>query len=109
MLRAITSNREEKRSEPRALNDSAFTVEFSLAGIAYAFQFKLLDTSPKGLSILVNKKSRLLEKLEVGDVLNMRVYKPSTRRAMPHGYLQTETRHITERPNGNFVVGFSVV
>jgi len=109
MLRVITNNCEEKRSEPRAPNDSVYTVEFSLTGIAYAFQFKLLDTSPRGLSILVNRKSSLLEKLEVGDVLDMKVYRPSTRRAIPQGYLQTETRHITERPNGHYVVGFSVV
>ena len=109
MLRLMTNDHPEKRSEHRGPNENSYSVEFSLPGIAFAFQFKLLDTSPRGFSILVNGKSRVLEELRVGDVLNMKVYKPDTRCAIPQGYLKAETKHITERPNGNYVLGFLVL
>jgi hypothetical protein len=99
----------EKRSAARSPNYTSYSVEFSLSDIAYAFQFKLMDTSPTGLSILVNRKSGLLEKLMVGAELNMKLYKPDTRSAIPQGFLKTETRHITETPNGNYIVGFLIL
>lgn len=109
MLCIIANNSREKRSEPTGPNESSYSIEFSLLGIEFAFQFKLLDTSPRGLSILVNGKSRVLEELRVGDVLHMKVYKPDTRCAIPQGYLKTETRHITKKGNGSYVLGFMIL
>jgi hypothetical protein len=62
MLLFDTPNNTEKRSETRSPNYNSYSVEFSLSDIAYAFQFKLMDTSPTGLSIVVNRKSGLLGK-----------------------------------------------
>jgi len=63
-------------------------------------QFKVRDVSPSGIGILVSERSAVLERLEVGDVLEMK-YNPRNSSDLPE-YLRTEITHITKIEQGQF-------
>jgi len=66
---------EDKRSEPRTIVDQYYSVEFSVKDIDSVYQFRIWNTSAKGICVLVKDGSALLKYLKVGDVLNMKYYK----------------------------------
>jgi hypothetical protein len=101
----------EKRSEPRNILEDYYSVEFSVSHELPVHQFRVRDMSPWGLGILVREDSAALERLEIGDVLEMR-YNP----AKPSGSaecLKTEIRHITRlgqgRFKGHYLVGLLIL
>ncbi len=102
---------QEKRCEPRRIVDAYYSVEFSLSRELPVYQFRVRDISPSGLGIMLNENSTALERLKVGDVLEMK-YNPA-RRVDPAEHLRTEIRHITkidEGPfRGHFLVGMKIV
>jgi hypothetical protein len=102
---------DERRSEPRSAVDQYSSVEFSLSDLTPLYQFKIWETSPSGMSILVNEDSEILKHLRVGDILEMKYY---LRELSEHPeYRKTEIKHITkdvpERVKGHFLIGLSVV
>ena len=90
----------EKRSEPRKILDQYFSVEFSISKMLPVHQFKVRDISPSGIGILVNESSAVLERLKVGDVLEMK-YNPRDSSDLPE-YLRTEIGHITKIEQGQY-------
>jgi hypothetical protein len=99
----------EKRSEPREKLDQYYSVEISVRGIAYNYQFRIWNRSSKGLCVVVREDSALLEHLNVGDVLDMKYY--SADAAHPTEFLKTEVRHITKDFGpfkGHYLVGISI-
>jgi hypothetical protein len=99
----------EKRSEPREKLDQYYSVEISVQGIAYNYQFRIWNRSPKGLCVVVREDSALLKHLKVGDVLRMKYY--SMDASQPTEFLQTEVRHITKDAGpfkGHYLVGISI-
>lgn len=101
----------ENRSETRSLVDQYHSVEFSLEGLEYTYQFKIWDISSKGLCVVVKKDSEILKHLKVGDVLQMKYYR--TISSQPAEFLRTEIRHITldeeGRFKGHYLVGFLIL
>jgi hypothetical protein len=90
----------DKRSEKRQPPDKYYSVQFSLKNLASIYQFRIWDTSPHGLCILVNDDSDVLSHMKVGDVIEMKYYvseKPGTTED-----LKTEVRHITKQEEGRF-------
>ncbi len=100
----------EPRSEPRTLLEQYHSVEFSISSRDPLFQFRVRDVSPSGLGILVNKGSKALTFLKVGQILDM-IYNPHKVDKTPER-MKTEIRHITYLENGRFkgqyLVGLSI-
>ena len=101
----------ERRSKPRSLIDQYHSVEFSISESTFAYQFKIWDISPKGICVLVIEDSGLLNRLKVGDILNLKYY--TTNSSRPIEYLETEIRDIAKDENGRFkglyLVGLSIL
>jgi len=101
----------ERRSKPRSIIDQYHSVEFSISESAFAYQFKIWDISPKGTCVLVMEDSGLLNRLKVGDILNLKYYTADSSR--PIDYLETEIRDIAKDENGRFkglyLVGLSIL
>ena len=109
--KAVIDKHEEKRSEPRTVLDKYYSVEFKLPVTGQIYHFKLRDISSKGLSILVNEDSAVLEHLKTGDILDMKYYFPDA--ASPSEILKTRVIHITKRQQepfkGHFLIGLSII
>jgi hypothetical protein len=101
----------EKRSESREIVDRFYSVEFSLKGMDFVYQFKIWNMSTKGMCVLIKEDSAVLKHLKEGDVMDMKYY--SSDALSPTEHLQTEIRHITKDEEGRFkghvLVGLSIL
>jgi hypothetical protein len=101
----------EKRSDPRSIIDTYYSVEFLLSDCSFVYQYKIWNISKKGVCVLVKEDSDLLNHVKVGDVLNLR-YRPVDA-SRPIELLRTEIKHITkdeqERFKGVYLVGLSIL
>ena len=97
---AVTNEVVESWFEPRKEVDQYRSVEFSISGCAFIYQFKIWDTSLKEKCVLVKEDSDLLNYLKVGDMLNLKYY--TTDLSTPVRYLRTEISHITKGDRGRF-------
>ena len=112
MKECIMTNKAEERSYQSIKQvDQYYSVEFSLSGCAFAYQFKIRKVSLKEICVLVREDSDLLNHLKVGGILNLKYY--TTNSFRPGKYLKTEIRHISkndkERLRGICVVGLLVL
>jgi len=101
----------ERRSEPRSIIDQYYSVEFSLSGCSFVYQFKIWNISLKGICVLVKENSDLLNHVKVGDILNLKYY--TTDSSKPIEFLKTEIKHITKDEQGRFkgvyLVGLAIL
>jgi len=101
----------ERRSEPRSIIDQYYSVEFSLSGCSFVYQFKIWNISTKGICVLVKEDSDLLNHVKVGDILNLKYYPADS--SQPGELLETEIKHITKDEQGRFkgvyLVGLSIL
>ena len=107
----MADNLHERRSEPRSIIDRYYSVEFSLSGCSFVYQFKIWNISTKGICVLVKEDSDLLNYVKVGDVVKLRYYPTDASR--PSELLKTEIKHITKDEQGRFkgvyLVGLSIL
>ena len=93
-------HREEKRVDFRTTLERYYSVEFKLKQTGTLYHFKLRDLSLRGLGILVNEESAVLEHLAVNDILNMKYYPPDASTSAE--FLKTKIIHITKKEQGSF-------
>ena len=100
----------EKRKEERT-NADLSSVEFCVNTFALAYQFKILETSTSGMSILIKEGSAILNHLEEGMILEMKYY-PENEAETPK-ILKTKIIHITKsgstRLRGHYQVGIQLL
>ena len=100
----------EKRKEERTIAEIS-SVEFCVNTFAMAYQFKILETSPSGMSILIKEGSAILGHLEEGMTLEMKYY-PENEAEAPK-ILKTKIIHITksdsDRLRGHYQVGIQLL
>lgn len=100
---------QEKRKEQRTRVELA-SVEFSINEFDPAYQFKIWDTSPSGMSILIREDSAVIGYLEKGMILEMKFY--SDDRFEDPKFLKTKIVHITksnsESLKGHYLVGLQL-
>jgi hypothetical protein len=105
------SNLDEKRSEPRAILDKYYSVQFRLNSVGPNYLFKLRDISSKGLCILVKEDSVVLKHLKVDDILTMEYKPPGLTDSSKT--LKTQIGHISKSKEGrftaNYLVGLSII
>ena len=90
----------ERRSEERNITDLYYSVEFSIKGLNYIYQFKLRDISQKGMCIIVKENSPVLQHIKVDDLLDMKYYSVET--ADKTDTIITKIKHITKHAHGRF-------
>lgn len=92
-------------------SDQFQSVEFSIEGLALAYQFKIWNLASSMMCVVVREDSSIVQKLRVGDVVNMKYY--TNGYAAPIECRHTAIRHITkdeEGPfRGHYVVGLEIV
>jgi hypothetical protein len=100
----------DRRTESRSFADKYSSVEFSIKELPYNYQFKIWETSPSGVSILIKKESAVLGHLRVGDILTMKYY-PIDNFEQPESF-ETEIKHISKnedpRFKGLYLIGLSL-
>ena len=107
----MTDNPRKRRSGPRSITDQYYSVEFSIKRSIFVYQFKIWDTSSKGICVLVKEDSDLLNQLKVGDILDLKYYRTDPLKSAD--YLKTEISYITKDDTGGFkgvyLVGLSIL
>lgn len=101
----------EQRSDERKPPNKYYSVQFSVKGLGYFYQFKIWNVSSKGMCILVGEDSTVINHLNVGDVIKMQYYLSESIGSTEE--FETEIRHITKNEQGKFkghyLVGLSIV
>jgi hypothetical protein len=90
----------ERRSETRTTVDEYYSVEFSVSGAEYIYQFRIWNLSAQGMCVVVREDSDLLKHLKVGDVINLKYHSADLKN--PTANLRTQIRHITNQEQGHF-------
>ncbi len=90
----------ERRSEVRTKVDEYYSVEFSVPGAEFIYQFRIWNLSSQGLCVVVKEDSDVLKHLKVGEVLDTKYY--PTDLSSPTEHLMTEIKHITKQKQGRF-------
>ena len=107
----MTDNSRKRRSKRGSTTDQYYSVEFSIKRSIFVYQFKIWDTSSKGICVLVKEDSDLLNQLKVGDILDLKYYRTDPLKSAD--YLKTEISYITKDDTGGFkgvyLVGLSIL
>ncbi len=107
---ALNSRKHVRRSEKRDIINEFYSVEVHFGDIMLVSQYVIYDMSANGLCLLVNEKSALLDKIEVGGIYKMKYYPLNLLDNVQ--YFETEICHITrsesKKFDGHFLVGLSV-
>jgi predicted proteasome-type protease len=77
-----------------------YSVEFSVSGSPFVYQFKIWNISLHEKCVLVKEDSDFLNHLKAGDVLDLKYY--SANISHPFEYLKTEIKHIGKDDRGRF-------
>ena len=100
----------EKRSSNRALPKGFHGAEIKLTGVPL-YQFKLKDISDNGASILIKEDSAMINHLEVGQSLEIKLHSES--QADLNGYFEAKIKHITKieegRYKGHYLIGVRIL
>ena len=75
-----------------------YSVEITIDGLEYVYQYKIWNMESKSMFVLVKGNSGILPWLKVGDILNMKYY--STDIVHPFENLDTEIQYITHQTQG---------
>ena len=97
---------DERRMDSRRAPHKYYSVQFTVQELAYIYQFKIWNVSCKGICILINAESKVLNYIQVGDRLEMKYYLTESQGTTEA--FMTEVRHITENKEGRFKGHFSV-
>ncbi|MBW1923357.1 MAG: hypothetical protein JRF59_13285 [Deltaproteobacteria bacterium] len=101
----------DRRSEPRRPADRYHSVELCVNGLSLPYQFKLWNIASRSLCVMVREDSDILERIRVGDILNMKYYTGEA--SCPVEQRATEIRHITKdeegRFKGHYLVGLAIL
>jgi hypothetical protein len=84
--------------EPKEPIDQYYSVEFSVRGCEFAYQFKIRDISLREKGVLIREDSDLLNHLKAGDILHLKYYTPD----LSTQCLKTKIRQISRRAEGQF-------
>ena len=96
---------------PESKKPRYHSVEFSVDGIVYPYQFKLRNMSQEMMHVIIMENSDILSGIEVGKILKMKYYFDDFSRSSAH--FQTEIKNINRiaegRFKGHYMVGLSIL
>jgi len=100
----------EKRSEQRHATSRCYRIEIKLVGVPI-YQFRLINVTDKGASILIKDDSDFLSMIKVDEIIDVTFISPED--AHPSGRYKTKFKHISElnksNYNGHRLVGISIL
>jgi hypothetical protein len=90
--------------------DQLVSVEVLVDGVEHAHQFRIWKREPKSMFVVVKQDCRILDRLRVGDTMEMIYHTRDT--FCPTRTMPTQIRHITRENDGPFkghcLVGLAV-
>ena len=99
------------RSACMSKDPAYHSVEFSVEGVEFPYQFRIWDTSHESMSVLVKSDCVILNRLRVGDVLNMKYYSEDS--IYPSENIRTAIRYVSEenqgRLRGHSLIGIEII
>jgi len=101
---------ENEMLETTQRDDHYHSVEFSIQGVALAYQFKIWNTSSTPMCVRVKEDSAILPRLKEGDTLDLKFYSSGTDHSTAS--LKTTIRHITRdqgRFSGHYLVALEIL
>lgn len=105
------NSNQDRRSEQRIPPDKYYSVQFSVKDLGYIYQFKIRDVSSRGLAILVDEKSKVLNYLKEGDIIEMKYYLSEAQGTTET--FKTEISHISkdadQRFKGHYMIGLLIL
>ncbi|MFC1867552.1 hypothetical protein ACFL0H_05400 [Thermodesulfobacteriota bacterium] len=108
---ALICNQGGTSGEDNFMASPYHSVELSIDGLSYLYQFKLWNESSEAMRVIVREGSEILSRLKVGKRFNMKYYSNDVSCTSRH--LKTEILHITRADDGRFkghyLVGLSIV
>jgi len=100
----------EKRSEYRHATPRCYRIEIKLVGVPI-YQFRLIDVTGKGASILIKDDSAFLKMIEVDQIIDATFISPED--LHPSGRYNIKVKHVSELKksiyNGHRLVGISIL
>ena len=90
---------DEKRSEHRPATSRDYRMEIKFVGEPI-YQFRLINVTDEGASILIKDDSAFLNMIEVGQIVDVNFISPKG--LNPTGMYKTEIRHITKMDKGKY-------
>ena len=96
-------------SESKSILKKYYSVQFHLNGMDEAYLFKLRNIPSKGLCILVKEDSPVLNKLKIGDILNMEYNPPESSDSPKLLKTQVASKTSYDRSTGHSLVGLSII
>jgi hypothetical protein len=96
-------------SESKSILKKYYSVQFHLNGMDEAYLFKLRNIPSKGLCILVKEDSPVLNKLKIGDILNMEYNPPESSDSPKLLKTQVASKISYHRSTGHSLVGLSII
>ena len=104
------NNTEEKRANHRPATSRDYRIEIKFVGEPI-YQFRLINVTNEGASILIKDDSAFLKMIEVGQIAPVTFISPNG--SNPSGKYQIQVKHISELNNkmykGHRLVGISML
>ena len=97
---AVNNQAAERNFEAGKRVNEYYSVEFSISGSPFVYQFKVLDITLNEKCVLVKEDSDFLNHLKAGDILDLKYYSADV--SHPIEYLKTEIKHIGKDDRGRF-------
>jgi hypothetical protein len=97
---AVNNQAAERSFEAGKQVDQYYSVEFSISGSPFVYQFKIWDVTLKEKCVLVKEDSDFLNHLKTGDILDLKYYSADV--SHPIEYLKTKIKHIGKDNRGRF-------
>jgi hypothetical protein len=94
------SQHREERKKPRSIDLSNPMAEIILSGNPI-HQLKIRDISEDGAGIVVRPDSRLMNRIEIGQEVNVKLVSPRDYRG-PFGSFRSRVIHVTEIQEGRY-------
>ena len=108
--KAKTGKHQRKKDMHYIRSEAFYSVEFTVNGIPFLFQFKIRNTASKPMFILVKQSSDIMNRLNEGDIIIMKYYSSASKYPKE---LETEIQYITKEDHGRFkghyLVGLKVL
>jgi hypothetical protein len=96
--------------EPRRSKLRNYRIEIKFVGKPI-YQFRVINVTTKGASLLIKDDSAFLKMIEVGQIVNANFISPAG--TAPSGLFKAEIKHITKIDNkkhkGHRLVGLSII
>lgn len=97
---ALMDNLWKQKLKTNVFSGKFYSVEFGVDGIKHSYQFKLWNGCSGKNFVLVKENSKIIEKLQAGDIFNMKYH--SINANSPSELIDTEITDITIEKNGRF-------